>query len=150
MICLMKPYYLLSILIFTLIVSVLVSGCTNAPEIGSGPTPAANASGSIAPAMVWQHRYGGPSWDDGAGIVQTDDGFAVVGMSQGPPIQAIEENHTYRGDFRMFLLRTDASGNEIWNSTYGGPGDSLGTAIVRTSDGGFALLGDKARVIRCW
>ena len=40
-----------------------------------------------------------------------------------------------------WLLKIDAAGNIQWNRRYGGAGIDYGRCVVRTSDGGYALLG---------
>jgi len=39
------------------------------------------------------------------------------------------------------LLRTDSSGNILWDKTYGGAGTEFTDDIIRTSDGGLAIAG---------
>jgi hypothetical protein len=63
--------------------------------------------------------------------VQTvDGGYALAGDSPG------------LGDDDFWLVKTDASGNEVWNMTYGGTGEDVAFSVVQTRDGGYALAGD--------
>jgi hypothetical protein len=39
------------------------------------------------------------------------------------------------------LVKTDSSGNQLWNKTYGGNGAESVKSLVQTSDGGYALAG---------
>jgi hypothetical protein len=39
------------------------------------------------------------------------------------------------------LVKTDSSGNAIWNQTYGGTNIEIAECMVQTSDGGYALTG---------
>ena len=74
--------------------------------------------------------YGGTTDDFGQDVVQTDDGgYALVGT-------------TFLGAGDVFLIRTDANGNELWNRQYGGYFDERGYSIARTSDGGFLIVGE--------
>ena len=41
----------------------------------------------------------------------------------------------------FWLIKADASGNIIWNQTYGGSGYDMLGSFVQTTDGGFALFG---------
>jgi hypothetical protein len=45
------------------------------------------------------------------------------------------------GDFDAWLVKTDASGNEEWNQTFGGGAMDQAEAMVRAADGGYALAG---------
>ncbi len=82
----------------------------------------------------WSQVYGTTNYDSFEDIVQCDDGgFAIVG--------------TYNGAFGQFgeiwLLRTDSSGNHVWNETYTtGSNQNRGVAIVKCQDGSFAIAGN--------
>ena len=43
------------------------------------------------------------------------------------------------GSADAWLVKTDAYGNMEWNKTYGGPSSDWASALVQTSDGGFAI-----------
>ena len=38
----------------------------------------------------------------------------------------------------VWLVKTDASGNMLWNRTYGGPNNDDAYSMIQTNDGGFA------------
>jgi hypothetical protein len=83
--------------------------------------------------MLWNKTYGGTNNDELRDLVQTvDGGYALAGntVSFGA------------GDCDFWLVKTDASGNMLWNKTYGGTGYDWADALVQTSDGGYALAGN--------
>jgi len=82
--------------------------------------------------MLWSKAYGGPSEDGASDMVGTaDGGFAIVGYT-----------YSYgAGGMDAWLVKIDSNGNMLWDKTYGGTGTDLGTAIVQTFDGGYALTG---------
>lgn len=83
--------------------------------------------------MEWMRTYGGSGDDSAVSIIQTTDGgFALYG----------ETNSIGAGDKDAWLVKTDASGNEQWKQTYGGPAGDHGRTAIQTIDGGFALVGD--------
>jgi hypothetical protein len=41
----------------------------------------------------------------------------------------------------MFLIKTDANGDETWTRTFGGSNEEVGSSLAQTSDGGFILVG---------
>ena len=76
--------------------------------------------------------YGGVAPDGAVSVVQTSDGgFAIAGTTAS----------FGSGGSDPWLIKTDASGNEQFNETFGGSGIDTGQDVVQTSDGGFALSG---------
>ncbi|GAA0676563.1 hypothetical protein ACFQDG_09780 [Natronoarchaeum mannanilyticum] len=88
----------------------------------------ADADGAIA----WERTLSRSDVDVARSIVQTDDGgFAIAG-------------HTIIGDDRRkdaWLAKLNAGGTVEWQRTYGEGTDDLAVELVRTDDGGYALLG---------
>jgi hypothetical protein len=80
---------------------------------------------------LWAKDYGG-SDDELAysGQETSDGGFILFGrtFSFGA------------GKADLYLLKTDASGNELWSKTFGGADNDYGTSVQETSDGGFIML----------
>ena len=82
--------------------------------------------------MQWNQTYGGTGSDYGWSVVQTTDGgYAVAGYTSSYGA----------GDFDVWLVKTDAYGNEQWNQTYGGVDDDRAYSMAQTVDGGFAIAG---------
>jgi hypothetical protein len=83
-----------------------------------------------ASSEMWSKTYGTGM---GRSLVETSDGgFAVAGATNSFTVEV--------NDF--WLLKTDANGNVEWNKTYGGAEPERVKALIKTSDGGFALAGD--------
>jgi hypothetical protein len=83
--------------------------------------------------MLWNQTYGGTSWDEVHSLVETDDGgFAMTGLTC---------SYGYAGTGDVWLVRTDAEGNMLWNQTYGGTSWDESNSLIETTDGGFAILG---------
>jgi uncharacterized delta-60 repeat protein len=82
---------------------------------------------------VWQKTYGGSDYDSANSIQQTSDGgFIVAGGT-----------YSYgAGEKDIWVLRLNATGNVIWQKTYGGSAWEFGHSIQETSDGGFIVAGD--------
>jgi len=84
--------------------------------------------------MLWNETYGRPDNDRAESVVKTSDGgYALGGYS----------NSSASGDYSydFWLIKTDASGHEQWNETYGGGSNDYCHSMIQTSDGGYALAG---------
>jgi len=88
-----------------------------------------NSSGNA----LWNMTYGGAGTDAAYSMVQTwDEGYALAGAT----------NSFGAGGPDFWLVKTDGSGNMLWNRTYGGTVADIAYSAVRTDDGGYALAGD--------
>jgi hypothetical protein len=80
---------------------------------------------------LWNKTYGETNWDEAFSMVQTSDGgFALAGRTD-----------MYGPNEKMWLVKTDANGNALWDKEYGGASGNGAYALVQTSDGGYALAG---------
>jgi len=83
--------------------------------------------------IEFSNTFGGSDSDTALSVIQTQDGgYAFAGQARS----------FGSGRTDVWLVKTDASGNEQINRTYGGPSRDRAEAIVQTSDGGYALAGE--------
>jgi hypothetical protein len=85
--------------------------------------------------LLWNQTYGQRATSSRCAFVETSDGGFALASSMA------RENVRHGSDF--WLIKTDSSGKMQWNQTYS---DGLGDdaySIVQTSDGGYALAGDR-------
>ncbi len=88
---------------------------------------------SEPPPTEWDRTYGGTNEDEVYSVVQTfDGGYALAGYT----------NSFGAGNADFWLVKTDWTGNMMWNKTYGGTEDDLAECVVETGDGGYALAGN--------
>jgi PKD repeat protein len=86
---------------------------------------------------VWYKTYNSEShWGDDVAfsIQQTNDGGYVVAGSTGA-----QQNVASNVD--VYIIKLDASGNKIWEKTYGGSSGDVAYSIQQTSDGGYIVAG---------
>ena len=86
--------------------------------------------GIVQAAIMWTQTYEGTEPDYAYSLVETSDGgYAIAGSTE-----------SFGADYSDFwLVKTDESGNELWNQTYGGTSYDSGRSLVETSDGGYAI-----------
>ncbi|TKJ37229.1 hypothetical protein CEE37_14040 [candidate division LCP-89 bacterium B3_LCP] len=81
----------------------------------------------------WSQTYGEDNiWAEGNSVQQTiDGGYIIAGRTR---LSSTEPSDVY-------LIKTNASGNELWSQTYGGSGEEEGESVQQTSDGGYIIAG---------
>jgi len=84
-------------------------------------------------SIEWTKTFGGTENDFGYSVKQTlDSGYIITGaaISLGS------------GNFDVFLLKTDNTGDIVWAKTYGSNFlDDIGYSVQRTSDNGYVIAG---------
>ncbi|MDT0555416.1 hypothetical protein [Patiriisocius hiemis] len=83
--------------------------------------------------------FGGSGIDDAISVVEANDGgYAVLGTTNSIDGDITDKTST---DLDFWLIKLDASGQMIWNRTYGGSEDERARSIFKTQDGGYVLAG---------
>jgi hypothetical protein len=82
--------------------------------------------------IEWNQTYGEEGTKYVQPLIQTaDGGYAMAGSTTA----------FGAGGSDFWLIKTDSSGNIMWNKTYGGAEGDRALDLVQTSDGGYALAG---------
>jgi hypothetical protein len=90
-----------------------------------------------ASAYEWEKTFGGSYDDSGYSVQQTTDGGYIIAGYIGVRI------YVKTGGFEtdVYLIKTDAAGNELWSKTFGGSYDESGYSVQQTTDGGYIIAG---------
>lgn len=82
--------------------------------------------------LSWQKAYGGASSEDGFSVQQTaDEGYIIAGITAS----------FGAGDWDIYLIKTDASGDALWTKTFGGDTTDYCYSVQETNDGGYIAAG---------
>jgi len=87
---------------------------------------------NLSSAYRWSTSFGGGAFEWGYSADQTSDGgYVVAGWTSS----------SGAGGHDMYLVKTDAEGNESWSKTFGGSDNDWAFFVRQTSDGGYLLAG---------
>ncbi len=82
--------------------------------------------------VVWAQTFGGPGWEYGFEVSLTGDGgYIIAGYTTS----------FGAGSKDVYLVKTDAEGNEMWSKTFGGPALDVGMSVLEADDGGYVVAG---------
>ena len=87
--------------------------------------------------FLWVKEWGGDFVDRAYCVVQSGDGGYVIVGNTG----SYSAGNGESDDSDVWLIKTDANGNEVWNKTYGGTGYDVGRCVAKSSDGGYIITG---------
>ncbi len=87
----------------------------------------------------WNRTFGGDDWDQGYSIQETrDGGYIITGLTKSLGTEGPDG----KANTDVWLIKTDPSGDEIWNRTFGGREYDEGVFVGETIKGGYFIFGE--------
>ena len=88
--------------------------------------------------LQWQKTYGGSLDDRGNDIIETSDGgYAILGYS----FSNNDDVSNNAGLQDYWIVKLNASGNILWEKSFGYQGADSGISLIETNDQGFLITG---------
>lgn len=91
-------------------------------------------------SVLWQKALGGIYTDRASSVKQTTDGgYIVAGSSRSNDGDVSGHHGTADFNADCWVVKTDASGNILWQKSLGGTADDVANSVIQTTDGGYIL-----------
>lgn len=74
---------------------------------------------------IWSKRLGGKSWDKASSIINTNDGYLIIGSTSSYG----------NGNYDIYAIKTDKEGKKIWQNSYGKFYNDYGYSAEKTNTG---------------
>ncbi len=82
--------------------------------------------------VLWSKTYGGTDFDFGSSVQQTSEGgYIVVGSTAS----------FGSGNYDVYLIKINSTGDTLWTKTLGGSALDEGISAQQTNDGGYIIAG---------
>jgi hypothetical protein len=92
---------------------------------------------------LWDRSFGGTNDDFLNTVQQTGDGGFLLGGTSASSTNGNKTSPNF-GGYDFWLVRLDASGNELWDRSFGGSANDGLNSVQQTADGGSILGGYSA------
>jgi hypothetical protein len=92
-----------------------------------------------AGSLIWEQSYGGSGFDAAQAVISSKDGgYFVVGNSKS----ADADTSINYGENDLWMVKTDDTGNLVWQKSFGGSGLDFAFDVVENVDGSIVIVGE--------
>jgi len=89
--------------------------------------------------IIWRKYFGGTNNDRAHAVVQANDGgFVLAGFSESDDFDISNS----KGSYDFWVVKLSATGELIWEHSYGGTGIEISYDIAKTDDNGYVIVGN--------
>ncbi|UCD60980.1 MAG: hypothetical protein JSV59_14185 [Flavobacteriaceae bacterium] len=89
--------------------------------------------------LEWRSYYGGTNNDRAHAVIQADDGsFVMAGFSESDDYDISNT----KGSYDFWVIKLTATGELLWERSYGGSGIEIAYDIAKTDDGAYVVTGN--------
>jgi hypothetical protein len=92
---------------------------------------------------LWEKSFGGSGADYLLTLQQTTDGGYILGGESNSGVSG-NKNSANQGSYDFWVVKLDASGNKVWDQSFGGSDWEILYSASQTSDGGYILCGNSS------
>lgn len=91
--------------------------------------------------LIKTDTYGDTLWTKTFGGIESDGAFSVQQTTDGGYIIAGWTISYSVGDYDVWLIKTNASGDTLWTKNFGGTNEDRAYSVQQTTDGGYIVAG---------
>ncbi len=132
--------YILQFFVIIIILGVSASCESSDDSVVIPPEePPISGPGDLKVELDWVKTFGGSNEDNILSVVEAEDGsYVLAGYTQSTDGDITDKTAT---DSDFWVLKLSKAGDIAWTKTYGGSEDDRAEKIIKTSDGGYAVVG---------
>lgn len=93
--------------------------------------------------LLWENSFGGSGIEISQDIAKTDDGGYIITGNTFSSDTDVSKNN---GESDIWLIKIDATGNLVWERTFGGTHFDAAQSVSASSDGGFIISGNSKSI----
>jgi len=90
--------------------------------------------------ILWENHFGDRYIDHGFSVVENENGEFIIAGTKGGFYNPTSTDYL-NSDADIYIIKTDALGQEVWQKTYGGTSHDWAKDIIQAPGGGYFVCG---------